>query len=172
MSASIITPRNDLTAEKVREMLDFDPVVGIFKWKNKTNRRDLNGRIAGHLDAHGYLTMQIGKRHYYAHRLAWLWVNGSWPEGDIDHINGNRADIRICNLRDATRTINAQNQRRARGKSVSGLLGAHRHPSTGRWLARIVVAGRLIRLGDFATPEQAHECYIEAKRRLHAGCTI
>lgn len=109
-----------------------------------------------------------------AHRLAWVHVHGSWPAGDIDHINGDKLDNRIANLRDVTRSVNKENMRSARGDNKVGLLGVHvrRQNTTRPYVASIRVSGKLIHLGAHNTPEAAHAAYLEAKRRLHSGCTI
>lgn len=169
---SVITPKNDLTAAQVRAALEYDHLSGVFRWRPKKNRTDLSGRVAGAKKRDGYVMFQIGKRHYSAHRIAWLHHFGVWPDGDIDHINGDRADNRIANLRDVTRTINAQNQRRAQRSNATGLLGAHVSPHGDGYVSTIKVNGEAIRLGKFTTPEQAHKAYIEAKRKWHPGNTI
>ena len=113
----------------------------------------------------------IDEREYSAHRLAWLYVHGAWPTGQIDHINGDRGDNRISNLRDVTPALNTQNQRRAaRSNKSSGLLGVT--ANRGRWLAQISIGGKSRNLGRYATPEEAHAVYVAAKRVLHAGCTL
>lgn len=106
-----------------------------------------------------------------AHRLAWLYVYGEWPQHGLDHINGVRLDNRISNLRDVPQTINLENQRKAKGLTKSGFLGVERTRG-GKWAARIVANGKRYGLGVFATPEAAHSAYVTAKRKLHEGCTI
>jgi hypothetical protein len=106
-------------------------------------------------------------RIYLAHRLAWMYVYGRWPAKglDIDHINGNRQDNRIANLREVTRGQNMQNQRRASSRSTTGLLGVLR--KSRRFAAHITADGRTHCLGTFDTPEEAHRVYMDAKSRLH-----
>lgn len=107
-----------------------------------------------------------------AHRLAWLYMTGEWPKSEmVDHENTVRNDNRWSNLRDSTRTVNMENQRQAHKGSQSGLLGVSPRPN-GAWVAQIQVSRKKLWLGEFSTPEQASTAYIEAKRRLHAGCTI
>jgi hypothetical protein len=122
------------------------------------------------MHAYGYQLVCVDGHKYPAHRLAWLIAHGVWPDGQIDHINGNRADNRLENLRDVPRAINAQNQRRAPKNSASGFLGVSRHNN--RWRARITIDKRTVRLGTFDTPHQAYAAYLSAKRQLHDGCTI
>lgn len=95
-----------------------------------------------------------------AHRLAWFYAYGVWPQDQIDHRNGIRSDNRICNLREATNSLNKANERR-RTDNTSGFKGVHRREN-GRWRARIGVGNRRLALGDFDTPEAAHTAYCQA----------
>jgi hypothetical protein len=104
------------------------------------------------------------------HRLAFLYVTGSWPSGFVDHINGNPLDNRFCNLRDVPKAINCQNLRRALSNNKCGLLGAS--PRHGKWAATIMSKGVRIHIGTFNTPEEAHAAYVSKKRELHPGCTL
>lgn len=159
----------DLTAERLRELLHYDPETGVFTWKTKPGRRIRLGAQAGSA-AQGYLEIGVCGGRYRAHRLAWLYVYGVWPKHDIDHIDGNRANNAIANLRDVTRAVNIQNMRRPKPGNKSGYLGVA--PCSSRWSAQVHVAGKKRHLGVFDTPELAHAAYVEAKRRLHEGCTL
>jgi len=97
-------------------------------------------------------------------------VHRRWPEHDIDHINGVRADNRISNLRDVVRAVNLQNRRSSHRRSLSGLLGVKKNHNG--WSAGITKQGVLLHLGTFKTPEQAHSAYIAAKRQFHEGNTL
>lgn len=130
------------------------------------------GRITGNRNTGGHIGFAIDRRMYLAHRLAWLYVHGSWPEGQIDHINGIRTDNRICNLRDVSRSINAQNVHGARKDNKLGLLGVCWREASKKFIAQIQVAGKVRHLGMFRTAEDAHEAYLKAKRKYHPGCTI
>jgi hypothetical protein len=110
---------------------------------------------------------------YQAHRLAWFYVNRCWPRGVIDHEHGHTENNRIANLRDVTRRINQQNQRRPHKDSRTGFLGVTKLKDTGRYQANIAsVDGIKHSLGCFDTPEEAHKVYVEEKRRIHEGCTL
>jgi hypothetical protein len=165
--------KTELTAEILREMMSYDPSTGIFTRKIRTAQRHQVGDRAD-FPAHGHLRgyRQIGYKNekVLAHRAAWLYVHGYWPTQSIDHINGNREDNRIENLRDVSQGTNIENLRRARVENASGLLGAHAHQ--GKWRSRIRVKGKTRYLGVFDTAEDAHEAYLKAKRQLHMGCTI
>lgn len=163
----------DLTAQRLRELVTYDPDTGVFKRRVATGFRGQHkaGAILGSQNTKaGHLCMTVDAKRYLAHRLAWLYVRGSWPNGLIDHINGDSCDNRFENLREATYSRNSQNQRSAHIDSKSGLLGVH--PYRNRFVASIWHSGRSNHLGVFDTAEEAHASYIEAKRRLHPGCTI
>jgi hypothetical protein len=118
------------------------------------------------------LQISVDRTIYKAHRLAWLFVYGHHPIHEIDHINGNPMDNRIQNLRDVPHRVNAENKRKAGRTTYSGLLGAHYHKNSGRYASNIKANGKQICLGYFSTAEEAHAVYVEAKRRIHEGCTI
>lgn len=105
------------------------------------------------------------------HRVAWLIVHGAWPVGLIDHINGEKVDNRLANLREADKAINAQNRRGPAATSTVGFLGVSRQKN-GRFQARIGVGGKNVALGTFDTAEEAHAAHIAGKRRLHRGCML
>ena len=159
-----------ITQRQLEKILRYSPETGVFVWVMKPNRRIRIGGIAGWLEENGYVRIEICKCRYYAHRLAWLYMTGEWPKEQIDHINGVRSDNRWANLREATRFINAQNQRNPRADNVTGFLGVL--PWRNSFQARIGLRGKSHYLGTYHTAEQAHEAYLQAKRRLHEGCTI
>lgn len=164
---------NSLSAERLREILDYNSTTGVFVWKERTSNRVHLGDTAGCTSgSHGYPVIGIGGTTYLAHRLAWLFVYGKWPDKHIDHLNGNRADTRIANLRDVPNAINRQNMRCAKPENRCGLLGVKFDDRTGRWVARITRGGKQFHIGVFDTPEQAHDAYLREKRRIHEGCTI
>jgi hypothetical protein len=161
---------SNLTAERLRELLHYDPETGIFMWREPGKKR-VAGRPAGSVDTAGYRLIRLDGKLFRANRLAWLHTHGRWPDGHIDHISGDVSDDRIANLRDATRSVNAQNMRQASSKNATGFLGVS--VVRGRYYAaRIAVDGKPRHIGCFDTPEAAHAAYIEAKRRLHPGNTL
>lgn len=163
----------NLTAERLRAALQYDPETGTLVWRESNGRRAYKGAAAGGKCPKGYITISLDGGRYKAHRLAWLHVHGIWPEGQIDHINGAPGDNRIANLRDVDVSTNQQNLRRARSNNrQSGLLGVRKMSKTTRWWATISVNGGRIYLGSYATPDEAHQAYLTAKRKLHKGCTI
>jgi hypothetical protein len=117
---------------------------------------------------HDYIGIRLDNVLYLAHRLAWFYSYGKWPVDQIDHINGDRTDNRLINLREATNAENAQNKRIRAGKS--GFCGVRKENS--KWLAEIKVNYKPIRIGLFNTPEEAHQAYIAAKRKFHKASML
>ncbi len=165
------TPRPELTAERARELLHYDPETGVLTWRI-TRGTARAGSVAGYLSAKGYLQVGIDGRLHYGHRLAWLLAYGAWPEHLVDHVNNDRADNRLRNLRAATNAENLQNRRGPQVNSRSGYIGAHWHKAAGRWHAAIKANGRSRSLGYYDTAEAAHAAYVEAKRALHPFGTL
>lgn len=162
-----------ITTEKLRELLSYSPETGVFVRRVTTGSRAKAGSVVGTDDMHGYLTVRISGKSYKLHRLAWLYVYGEWPNGDIDHINGNRCDNRICNLRDVTREMNLQNMRQASSHNMSTkVLGVYPSRTGKRFCAAISIDNKKTHIGTFDTAEMAHQAYLQEKRRIHAGCTI
>lgn len=158
-------PRNDLTAERVRSLLSYDPENGVFRWKISRGNAAA-GSVAAKRVSSRYQDIKIDGRTYQAHRLAWLMVHGRWPNQSIDHINGVKGDNRLCNLRDVSHIENMQNQKRARTNNQSGALGVSPKRS-GRYCAQIQANGKKYHLGHFKTIEQAAAAYRRAKREVH-----
>ncbi len=164
-----------LTIHRLKELYRYDQSSGLLEVL-KTYRGCKNpagALIAGGETAYGYRTLTIDGYRYLVHRLAWLYVYGRWPAHDIDHINGVRGDNRISNLREATRTQNLQNERKARRSNKStGMLGASWDDRHKKYRAQIRLNGRKKHLGYFSKAEEAHAAYVSAKRELHTFCTI
>ena len=164
-------PKHDITAEALRAALHYDPETGVFTWKRWA--RKTPGDMAGWVARSGYVLIKMGGRRYMAHRLAWLYMRGTWPEFEIDHINGACADNRFANLRDVSTSVNQQNRRAAQSNSAVGRLGVARAQGGRRgFRAQIHVDGRQVFLGTFRSSQEAGAAYIAAKRELHAGCTL
>ena len=143
---------------RLREVLDYDPDTGIFTWKVRVSTHCRPGDEAGSPHARGYVVIGLDRCVYLAHRLAWFYVHGEWPEAEIDHRNGVRTDNRLSNLRLATSTQNKQNRRNARGTT----------PFRGRWKAQIGLGNKVTKyLGMFDTEEEAHQAYLAAKTEMH-----
>jgi hypothetical protein len=156
----------------LRDLLDYNPATGKLHWKprpqhmfsDKGGRQRAecqrwNGNWAGrealaHLSQSGALDGSIFARQVLAHRVAWAIYYGEWPKKHIDHINGDRADNRISNLRDVTGTENNRNAKR-RKDNKSGYAGVYKYKK--RFRAHIKVDGKMKVIGSFPTALEAHE---------------
>ena len=148
------TPTNELTAEKLRELLHYEPETGIFTRKVGSASQVKAGDVAGSPNGRGYLQITVQSRLYRAHRLAWLYVYGSWPEDQIDHINRNRSDNRISNLREVSHKQNHQNKSKP-SNNTSGHPGVCWNKRKSKWVAQITHNQKQIYLGCFNTVEEA-----------------
>jgi len=127
------------------------------------------GSIAGTITRYGYRVVTIDRQNYLAHRLVWLVEHGSWPEQDIDHIDGNKLNNHISNLRDVSRSVNQQNRKKVLSNNTTGLLGVSYHKGTKTYRATIGLNRKGINLGHYATPEEAYKAYMVAKKAMHEG---
>lgn len=162
--------QKSLTAERLRELLAYDPDTGLFTWRVRTNGRVNVGAVAGTKRKDGYFQIQIGGYIHLAHRLAWLYVTGAWPDAYIDHLNCDKSDTRFSNLRESTHGGNMQNRRTPLSTNKTGFLGVSMR--RGGFKAQIGVNGKHKNIGDFKTPEEAHAAYVKAKRQLHPYGTL
>lgn len=165
--------KRDLSVSTIRECLEYNPDTGEFTRAKRTaqchqvgDRADLPafGNLAG------YLTIGLQGDKHLAHRVAWAHFYGEWPKQHIDHINGDKSDNRIVNLRDVANITNMQNKfKTMRNKAYTDLQGAYWHRQNKNWVARIQVSGKTINLGSFDSAIAAHLVYIEAKKFHHKG---
>ena len=163
---------NELTHKRLLEILNYDPSTGVFTWREALSSRSVVGVRAGTVIHKGYRRITVRSKFYLEHRLAWFYVHGVWPKQFIDHIDGDRTNNRIANLRDASRAANNQNIRKPNVNSTSSLLGVTWDAANYCWIAQITVARKRRYLGRFSDPQKASQAYIEAKRELHEGCMI
>jgi hypothetical protein len=141
----------NLTQEKLKECLDYNSLTGIFTRKKYTSKTNKTGGI----DGHGYIHIGVYGNQYKAHQLAWLYHYGEHQKGQIDHINCNRQDNRIENLRDVDATINALNRSSAKGV----------YKYFNKYRVRIKINGKNLHLGLFDTETQATQVYLNAKKQ-------
>lgn len=148
-----------LTQNRLKELLTYDPATGVFRWSETPRKGVRAGHVAGNITRDGKgVRIRIDRISYKAHRLAWLYVHGDWPSGEIDHAKGTPYDNRFTNLRDASHTQNMGNAKRRQDNS-SGFKGVARSAAKQeRWRAHL--RGKY--LGSFDTREDAHAAYAEA----------
>jgi AP2 domain. len=140
---------------ELKELFEYRPETGEFICLTQRAKRSRVGSVAGSLDrSTGYHRIRIGAHTYSTHRLAWLYVTGEWPQHELDHINGERADNRWQNLREATHQQNAFN-RKLRSDNSSGHRRVRWNKQCGKWQAFCTRAGKHTHLGLFATLEEA-----------------
>ncbi|MDH4566199.1 HNH endonuclease [Pseudomonas sp. BN414] len=152
-----------LTIARLKEVLHYNPETGNFTWLvNK--RRAKAGDTAGSIITYGYILIRVDQTRQLAHRLAWFYVHGRWPDGDIDHVNGITSDNRIANLREATRAENLKNAK-VSARSSTGVKGVSR--CSGKFRATIRFDGRRVHLGLFNSIEEAEAAYKEAAEKHH-----
>lgn len=156
----------DLTAQRLREVLHYNPETGVFTWLANAPSRNMVGKTAGSFDRHGYRQLRLSGMCYRAHRLAWLYVYGEIPTTKIDHINGVRYDNRIVNLRQATDSENMRNQGK-HSDGTSGFKGVTLHKKSGKWQAACWASGKQRYLGLFATGELASSAYQKFAKENH-----
>jgi hypothetical protein len=167
------------TADFVRQILDYNPETGVFRWKARTPEmfRDTpkrskehacanwNSRYAGELaggHAHnGYVSIAINNRKYYAHRLAWFYMKGEWPINSVDHADMGTSNNAFANLREATQSQNMRNIRHPRN-NTSGVKGVYWNSAAGRWCASFHIHRKHIHIGLFDSIEEATDALSKA----------
>jgi hypothetical protein len=158
--------RPSLTAERLREVLDYDRDTGALVWRVSLGGKGRAGQRAGVIGVRGHRAIAIDGRLYRSARLCWMHVNGTWPDGLVDHKNTDPADDRWENLREATHAQNSQNSNHP--LAMSGLKGAYETvPGSGKWFSSIGVDGKRIGLGSFNSKDEAHAAYVAASRKYH-----
>lgn len=154
-----------ITQNRLKEVVVYDPITGVFTSKAVRNRHKI-GDVFNTTNSCGYLRIKIDYTYYYLHRLVWLYMHGVWPSSNIDHINGDKADNRFTNLREATQSQNCRN-RPVSHLSATKVKGVDFCKPMGRYRARIRVDGKRLPLGYFDTIEEAAEAYKVAAQNLH-----
>lgn len=164
--------RDAISVERLKELLHYDPETGVFTWLACRHKR-FNGARAGGSDGGGYISIYLVDRSYKAHRLAWLYMHGEWPEGPLDHINGDGTDNRIANLRRADQWQNVHN-RRKRASTQDLPIGVSKPRKSLGYVAMIQPPGttKKVYLGSFDTKEAAGEAYRAASVQMHGEFSI
>lgn len=154
-----------ITIERLHEVLSYDPATGIFRWIVRKSKSAKIGKIAGSKTTQGYCYIQLDGTRFFAHRLAWLYVHGKWPSDEIDHINHDRFDNRLNNLRSASRAENRYHSLR-HNNNKCGFKGVCWDKHICKWRSSIMKEGVLYHLGYFTTDKAAHSAYMKAAKRL------
>ena len=157
--------KSDVSYEDLRKALSYDPETGLFTWL-VTSRNGWVGKTAGCLKKNRHIAIKLDGKHYQAHRLAWLYMTGVWPDSIIDHEDLDGSNNRWRNLRVATQSQNRCNTLKPL-KNNSGFKGVSWYKRTNSWRAQIGIGGRKIALGFFDTPEAAHAAYCKAAAIHH-----
>lgn len=164
--------RDSLTADRLRELVEYDSLTGTFSRRARELQATRLGRpyvrrraarpLPGHIRPDGYVEILVDGSIYLAHRLAWLYMTGVFPSEYIDHKNRGRADNTFSNLREATPTENQGNRKRG-SNNRCGLKGVsyHKYCTRKPWQATIMRSGKRHSLGYHATPEEAHAAYVK-----------
>ena len=156
--------RNQLSVERLKELLHYNPDSGVFTWVGAGYRQERRiGKVAGCPDPTGYIKIGVDGTQYWAHRLAWLYVKGEHPSGVIDHWNRDKSDNRFSNLRDVTHQANIQNMGYRQGRALPRGVSKKRS----KYVSGITIDGKSVHLGTFTTPEEAHDAYLAAKVKYH-----
>lgn len=175
-----MSKQDAITADYLRSILSYDPTTGEFRWKNRPREHfaslraqsrcnsQFAGKIAGALSTRGYWVIGVSFRIYTAHRLAWLYMTGEWPIGDIDHIDGATANNAWRNLRAATESQNLMNSKlRADNKTGFKCVHARVGVKGTRYQVTLSALGKREYIGTFDTAEEGHEAHKRAAARLH-----
>lgn len=149
-----VSKMQELTQEYLKSILDYNPENGIFTWKFNRSKLAKIGCIAGTIDKRGYIVIGVNQKNYKAHRLAWLYVYGEFPPKQIDHINHDRTDNRIANLRIVSNQENQKNKTK-QINNTSRVTGVGWHKASNKWCARISVNKKYIHLGLFTDINEA-----------------
>jgi HNH endonuclease len=145
---------NMITQSELKEILHYNHDTGVFTRLVSTGNRVKVGEIAGYSMGCGYISIGVHKKYYLAHRLAWLYMTGYWPNDKIDHINHIRDDNRFCNLREVTHRENLMNSSMYKNNS-SGITGVYWYKKYSMWLIMISIKGKQINLGYFVDKFEA-----------------
>lgn len=159
-----------LTAQRLRELLTYDPKTGVWTWNIAAGRRVKPGMEAGSINGSGKRTIQVDGSSFLSSRLAWLYMTGEWPKSLIDHKNRKRSDDRWENLRQASYSQNSINRCGRRDNPANRRLPRGVHPHRGAYFSIITINKKRKYLGTFKTPGEAYSAYLEAsgkEEKLH-----
>lgn len=154
----------DVSSHDLWRLFDYDKATGLLSWKSPNSPAVRVGQRAGTLHSSGYLRVNVHGSGFSVHRLVWCMHTGEWPVEQIDHINGNKADNRVENLRLASAAQQVFNRPKT-WKNASGVKGVAPCSKTKNWRAYIVVNGKQVYLGGYRTVEAAAAARVEAEKK-------
>lgn len=153
--------------EVLRQLLRYEPETGKLFWKiTLSNRKPKGTEAFAGRGSHGYRHGGIYGGKYLAHRVIWAMEHGAWPKFTVDHVNGNKEDNRLCNLREATWSENNCNTG-PRRRNKTGMKGVCFDTRKGKFLAQVAIQRRNYHIGYFNTAESAHAAYCIKASSLH-----
>lgn len=147
----------EITHEELVNKLIYFPETGTFIWRDSQ-------KIAGSTDNKGYRRISLNNVRYKSHRLAWFYVYKTWPNHQIDHIDGNKLNNAINNLRDVVQEVNMYNKKQAHKSNSTNTLGVSR--SGNKYVARLRIGNTLLHLGSYLTADEAHNAYLKKKLEI------
>lgn len=159
--------KSSVSAERLREVFDYDPDTGQLRRKIRMGSRGAVGALVGSIGSEGYRVVCIDGERYYAHRLIWLHVYGMWPNAQVDHVDGDRSNNCLSNLRDVNASQNQQNLRGARRNSSTGIKGVFWSDRSKKYTVQIGINGKRKSLGLFSDIDVAAGVYARAASKLH-----
>lgn len=165
MSAIGVDRQKLLTHDRLLDVLSYDAISGVFRWKLAMMGRIKAGQVAGTFNGNGHRQIGLDGKIWMAHRLAWFYVHGVWPADEIDHRDLNKDNNAIVNLREATHIENCNNRRASPKTNKSGFKGVSK--LRGKWHAQIKHKRRCYHLGYFDDPNEAHAAYVAASKKYH-----
>lgn len=158
-----------LTADRLKVLVNYDAESGVFTRLVSTRNATAGKQTTGTMRPDGYLVLNVDGKQYLCHRLAWLYMHGEWPLEHTDHIDGNRTNNRIANLRAASAAENGRNRTRSQAKNTSGSRGVYWSSIRRKWIAQICVDRKVINLGGFAEKEAAVAARQAAETTFHGS---
>lgn len=150
----MVDAKINMTVAQLRKAWDYDASIGAFRWQVHASRKSRKGNLAGSMDNRGYVHLRYKNKSCLAHRAAWAIVHGKWPKGDIDHIDGDKSNNKISNLREASRSQNLVSKP-VQTRSASGKKGVYFDKRYGTFRPYIDIEGARRNLGSFASVEEA-----------------
>lgn len=170
---------NNLSADLIRIKFDYDQSSGVLSYSGRershlspSQRSRRTGKPAGWPDTHGHLNIKIGRADYLLHRVIWLHQHGIWPTGVIDHIDGDKKNNRLSNLRLTDQSRNCQNVKSCYSNNKSGVLGVTKGYTDGTWAVNIRVNSKGIHLGTYHDKDFASKVYLNAKFLVHPDSPV